>query len=148
VLIRQLEGVSTVCDRILGVAAVDLVAGESSIRTQILTSAAAVPTDAVRVAKPRDPDSIADGMITHLGANALHAADNLMPGHDRNLWIGQLAIDNVEIGATDAARLYLHENLGRAGRRDLSIDSLQRASAGTEKRHGAHVSIMTTSLLV
>jgi hypothetical protein len=52
-------------------------------------------------------------------------------GHDRQPRVGQVAVGDVEIGATDAARAHLDEEL--AGQRDWSL-ALDRDEPGSRPR--------------
>ncbi len=62
------------------------------------------------------------GEALDLRAERLDAADDLMPEDERQLRLGQLAVDDVEIGAAHAAR------------RDLSRAAAVRAPAGAARR--------------
>src|ERR1700690_3432602 len=68
-----------------------------------------------RVAEPGHPDANA-GLEADPLANRVNAADNLMSWHNGKLGIRQFAVDDVEIGAANAASLDPHANLTRSGR--------------------------------
>ena len=54
--------------------------------------------------------------------------------------VGEVAVDDVEIGAADTAGLNLNEELSRAWDGDLEIDRLEFARAGLHQRHRVHSS--------
>ena len=61
VAFRQMEAVARVGDRVRGVAAVDLVAGEARAVAEIFAAVAAIGAGAVGPAEPRHADAVADG---------------------------------------------------------------------------------------
>ena len=70
-------------------------------------------------------------------ADRLDAADDLVPRHDRQLGIGQLAVDDMQVGAAYAAGLDPNPNLPRSGRRIGPLLHHQ-PFAGPPEDHGAH----------
>ena len=90
------------------------------------------------MAEPGDADARA-GLEAHAIAGRLDAADNLMSRHDGQLRVGQLAIDHVQIGATDAAGFDPNANLARSRR---WVGPLLHAEPIMQpvQDHGAHVS--------
>src|SRR5438309_283482 len=50
-----------------------------------------------------------------------HPPDDLVAGHDRQLRIGQLAIDHMQIGSADAAGRDLHQDFAGARRRNRPL---------------------------
>jgi hypothetical protein len=85
----------------VGIAAVDGVAGEDGVVAEILQPGAAKPAIAVDAADPGDADARADG--ERGGSTLDHLADDLMAGNDARLQRLEIAFDDVEIGAADAA---------------------------------------------
>src|SRR5688500_15388816 len=71
VAIGQMKAVARVCDRVRGIAAIDLVAGKARAIAEILLSVAAIGAGAVGRPEPRHADPVADGEPLHLGANRL-----------------------------------------------------------------------------
>jgi len=59
-------------------------------------------------------------------ADCSHAADDLMPGHDRKLRIGQFAIHDMQIGAADTASFDGDEDLAGARLRNRPLAQHQR----------------------
>ena len=62
-----------------------------------------------------DPDAVSGGVLLDALADLVHHADDLVPEDERELRVGQLAVDDVEVGAADAARQHPDAQLSRAG---------------------------------
>ena len=67
-----------------------------------------------------------------------HLADHLVAGDERQLRLGELAVDDVEVGATDAAGEHLDLHLAARG---LGLGRLERRErpALLLKHHRAHL---------
>ena len=100
VAIGQGKAKALVGNRILGVAAVEVVAGELRAVAKILLAGPAIATLSVGPAEPGDPDS---PVLTD------DRADDLMTENERQLRLRQLPVDDVQIGAADPAHVHLHE---------------------------------------
>ena len=81
-----------------------MIAREAGVRTKILAPAFAVVTLAAHVAEPRDAHAVADGQMRHAVPQHVDQADDLVTGDDRHLLGRQVAVDDVKVGATHAAR--------------------------------------------
>ena len=94
-------------DGVLGIAAVQVVAGEPRVVTEVLAAGTAEPAVAVRPAEPGNPDApiLADD-----------SSDDLVAEHERQLRVRQLAVEDVEVGPADAAGLHPDEQLPRPRR--------------------------------
>ena len=116
---------------VFGVAAVESVAGEAGRIAKIFTPRKAIRTLAACESQPGHTDSLAWGKSLDPLAKLRHVAHDLMPRHQRQLGMGQFAIDDVQIGAADAAGPDLHENLPRPGlrRRQLALDKRRHRSS-------------------
>ena len=92
---------------------------------------------AAGMAEPSDADARRRGLQADAFADRLDPADDLVPGDDRQLRVGQFAVDDVQVGAADAAGLDPHADLAsaRLGRRPL-LD--RQPFAGPTQNHGAH----------
>ncbi len=139
VLRGQREDVAMVGDGVFRVAAVDLVAGEAGAHAQVFAAALAIGTHAARPADPRHADALAGRETIDAGADRGDDADDLMAEHEGQLGMGQFAVEDVQVGATDAARTNLQEHLpvarlrhGQLGRHERGVCCLQD--------HRAHVS--------
>ena len=73
----------------------------------------AIGTDAAGVAEPRNADTLADVQVLDACADGIDPANDLMARDDRNLRVGQFAIDDMQIGAADAAGGDLNPYLAR-----------------------------------
>ncbi len=91
----------------LGVAAVDGVAGEDGMVAEVLHVVAAEPAIAVDAADPGDADARACG--EHRGCAFDNFADDLMAGDDAWMERREIALDDVEVSAADAAGEDLEE---------------------------------------
>ena len=85
------------------VAAVAVVAGERGIVAEVLAAVAAIGAVAAGAPEPRNADSSADREALDVRPRPQDPADNLVAGHDRRPHVGQLAVDDVQVGAADAA---------------------------------------------
>jgi hypothetical protein len=81
--------------------------------TQIFPVHHAIGTDAAGVAEPRNADTLADVQVLDLYADDIDPANNLMARDNRNVRVGQLAVDDMQIGAADAAGAHLNPYLAR-----------------------------------
>ena len=100
-------------NRVLGVPTVDVVAGESSVVAQILAPRRA-GTRTPRMSMPshemptRSPTS---AWVSTATPTPTTSPTILMAGSERQLGMGKLAVDDVQVGATQAACPHLHEDL-------------------------------------
>jgi hypothetical protein len=65
-----------------------------------------------------------------------------MTEHERELGVGQLAVDDVEIGSTDPARLNIQAHLSGSGLGSRKL-GLAKKAAGTAEDHRAHRPLRT-----
>src|SRR5580658_6365453 len=98
-----------------GVAAVARKAGKERRVAQVLAPAPAIGAMPAGMAEPGHADARA-GRERDPFARSLDPAYDLMPRNDRQLGVGQLAVDDMQIGAADAAGLDAQPNLPRPGR--------------------------------
>ena len=68
------------------------------------------------MAEPGHADALADGEAGNFVADRIDRSDNFMAGHERQHGFRQLAIDDMQIGSTDAAGENSQPHLARAGR--------------------------------
>ena len=115
VAVGDREAEALVGDRDLGVAAVDVVAGELRVVAEVLAAAAAVAALAVGPAEPRHPDPLARGELLRPLPRLAHHADDLVAHHQRQLRLGEVAVEDVEVGAADAAGADLELDLAGTG---------------------------------
>ena len=103
VLVRQRQAVALVGDDPLRVAAVEVVAREARRLAEVLAAGEAVAARPVGPAEPGHAEP----------APVLVAADDLVPGNERELRVRQLAVDDVEVGAADTAGRHAQQDLSR-----------------------------------
>ena len=65
-------------------------------------------------------------------ALAGHDADDLVAEHDAAAGKRELAVEQVQVGAADAAGAHLQQQLARAGLRHVALDGPQRAPGRVE----------------
>ena len=82
---------------------------------EVLAAAAAVAALAVGPAEPGDPDPVARHETLGLLPRRAHGADDLVPHHQRQLRLGEVAVEDVEVGAADAAGMNRDLDLAGTG---------------------------------
>jgi len=133
---RETEAV--IRPRQLGVAPVDLVAGEACTAAKVLTPAQTVFARAAGPAQPRHADPVAHREAGRRRARGHDPADDLVSGHPRKHRGGKLGVDDVEIGAADAARRHADQDVAVADLWRIHLVEPQRL-AGLEEPHRPHV---------
>ncbi len=138
--------------RVLGEAAVDVPAGEQRVLAEVLLAARAEPAGPVGLVQPRHADAVAGGERRRArlaarsdelraGPERHHLADDLVSGDDGRAVRRQLALQDVQVGAADAAGQHPQEDLARTrlGHRQLD-EPERRLRRGSRRRqlHRAH----------
>jgi hypothetical protein len=120
---RDREAEARVRDRILGVSAVDLVAGKPCRLAQVLSSRSAESALAARPSHPRhaDPASRLDPGRPRLDLENL--AHYLVSGDQRQLRIREISVHDVEIGSANPAGPHPQQDL--TGLDPWSLDLLE-----------------------
>ena len=136
-LLRQGKAKAGVGDRVGGEAAVPRVAGEQRPVAQVLAVAAAIGAYAAGTAEPGHADARTDRRGGYAGPMGRDPPDDLVPGHDRQLGVRQIAVDHVEIGAAHPAGLDLDQDFSRARRRHRPLTHHQ-GRAGPVENHRTH----------
>ena len=127
----------------LGVAAVAGVAGEDRPRAEVLASRGAVAALAAGPAEPRDPDPVAGSEALRPGPRPDHLGDHLMAEDQRQLRLGQFGVDDVEVGAADAAGDHPREQLA-APRLRIGDLGLHERLPGTLEDDRPHACLSTS----
>src|SRR5262245_22595431 len=104
-------------DGVLGISAVERVAGQARAIAEVFTSGPAIGAFATGPAEPRHADAVADSEAFDAVALAFHDADDFVSWHERQLRIAQLAIDDVKISPAHAASAHAEQKLVRPKRR-------------------------------
>ncbi len=145
---REREAEPRLGARVLSIAPVQLVAGEDRLDAQVLSARSTEATRAARVAKPGDADAVAfaeaGAVLRRLRTQPFHRANDLVAGHDRQPGLGQLAVDQVQVGPADAAGANAHDQIAWAGLGDVPLDRLER-SARPLQHHCAHANLSRAS---
>ena len=145
--VGQRVGVRLVDDRVLGVAAVDVPAGEARREAEVLASGGAEATRAARVRKPWHADAVTQSPPQRARSELVDDADDLVARRDAGAVHRQVTLGHVEVGAADAADTHAQPDLARRRFGDFLVDPHQRAAvdrAGSfdlprQHRGGAHV---------
>src|SRR5436190_2070757 len=119
-------------DESIGVPAVDRPSREVGVLAEVLLAPAAVRARPVGAVEPGDADALADVQLVAAGAEPVDETDGLMPGHDRQVRELEVALDDMEVGATAPARVHADAHLARSGLGHLSLDERERA--GSDRR--------------
>ena len=133
----QRKTVGRVGDGMGRIAAIARVAGEERIVAQIFARAQTVGAMPAGMAKPGNADPLSKRETGHARTDRLDAPDDFVAWNDRKLRLGQFAVDDMEIGAANAARLDLEPHFADAGRRDRPLLHDERR-VGPRQDHGFH----------
>jgi hypothetical protein len=85
--------------------------------TQVFLTPLAVLAAAVGITQPGHPDAITSLEAMDMLTFFCDRANDLVPHDERKLWIPQIAIQYVQIGAAYPAGMYLEQDLVWAGNR-------------------------------
>src|SRR5689334_18664127 len=131
VVVRASDGkaIARVRDAELCVSAIDVVAGEPRALAEILAAGRAVDTFAAGPAQPRNANAIASSK-SRVAGRLGDGSDYLVAEHQRQLRPSQLAVEDVQIGPADRARVHTDQQLAvsRDRRRDFTFS---QPGAGT-----------------
>ena len=131
------EAVAFVGDAVVAVAAVQGVAGEARVRAQVLPPAPAIAAGAAGPAEPGDADALPFAEPLDARAERRDAPHDLVPRHDRQPRLGQVAVHHVEIGAADPAGRNTNQDFARAGLGHRPFLQGERGAIAAIN-HGAH----------
>ena len=87
--------------------------------------------------KPGDPDTLAGLEASRLRPARLDYPDDLVSGNHRRPSGLELALDDVKIGAADAAGAHLHPDLAVGGKRIFPLLQLEACPRG-QQHHRTH----------
>src|SRR5205823_7696092 len=117
ITLGQCKTEAFVGDAKLGIAAVDVIAGEARVHAKVLETAAAESAGLVDRAKPGDADAITSRKPLRALAGRLDPADDHVTDHERKLGFAQLTVDDVEVGATNRADRDTNQDLAASRHR-------------------------------
>ena len=89
---------------VLGEASVDLVAGEARAARRDSPARRQIAACSARAPEPGHPDAVADAEALGAFAHGIDDADDLVPGHQRQLGLAELAVHDVQVGAAERRR--------------------------------------------
>ncbi len=116
--IGQGQAVARIGQRVLGVAAVQLVAREAGVLAQVLASAGAKTALPASPAQPGHTDPLPQAPVAlHIRPQACDPGHDLMARHHGQYRVGQLAIQQVQIGTAHTTGLHRQQQLTRTGNR-------------------------------
>jgi len=120
-----------------GKSTITAVTGEKWFVTKVLAAEPAIAAVSAGMCQPRHTDALTDIEATHIDPGPLDDADDLVARHDRQFRQRQFAIDDMQVGAANRARLDTQDKLGRPR---FGIRSLLRAQRlpGCTKNHRTH----------
>src|SRR5262249_34599105 len=118
--------------------AVDLIARKSRPATQVLPAGQAELAGAARIAQPGNADAIARQEVLDACADIDDAADDLVARDDRYGDVGQIAIDDGQVGPADPARRHRKDELAWSWLRRVALDRFDRPRALACQRHRSH----------
>jgi len=98
---------------------------EACVVAEVFAAGLAVAAFTARPREPWHANAIAAGEPVDAGAGLGHRADDLVAGNDRGACVRQLAVDDMEVGAADAARVDLHQDLPRSRGRIAQFHPLE-----------------------
>jgi len=131
------EGEAGIGDRGGGEAAVARVAGEEGVVAEVFLVARAIGADAAGPREPWNADALADAEGIDAGAEFIDAADDFVAGNDGEFWVGEIAIDDMQVGAAYAAGGDFYADFAGAGAWVGEIGPLQ-GEAGFVEDHCIH----------
>jgi hypothetical protein len=134
--IRERDGEIGTGDGVLGIAAVDGVAGEDGRVAEVFVTAETIGTGAVDASEPGDADAGAGGQ-----AASDDFANDLVPWDYVRAQRGEFTLHDVEVGAADAAGADFDEYMTRAGLGMRDVDDFEGPrgnGSGRGEDGGAH----------
>ena len=137
---RKRKAEPRVGDRVLGVAAVELVAGEACAVAQVLAPGPAKTAYPAAPPQPWHSHPLVRRESLDARAGRYHGADDLVAQHERQLRVRELAVGDMEIGAAHAARLHGEQDLARTGLGAREVSGAEGVARGVDE-HGTHVRI-------
>jgi hypothetical protein len=121
-----------------GIAAVARITSEQGAIAEIFPPIAAVSALPAGSAKPRHADALPDVKRIDAVPHHFDAADDFVTRHDRKFGIGQLAINDVQVGAAHPARRHANSDFADCRPRLGRLHKLKRR-ARPFQHHCLHV---------
>jgi hypothetical protein len=99
---------------------------ESGSLAEVLSPRATVLAFSASPAEPRDADAITDFESFHRASDLHHLPNDLVPQHERESWVGEIAVGDMQISSAHAAGRDCEEYLARSGFGLPDVRFLQR----------------------
>ena len=112
---RKREGEVSISHHMGRKATVACIAGEERPVAEILSVGRTIRTATAGVPQPGNVDAYAGSRPRDAATKRIDDPDDLVAGNDRQLRIGQFAVDDAQIGPADRAGLDAHTNFTGAG---------------------------------
>src|SRR5581483_7649345 len=129
---RQREAKASIRDDLLRIAPIDRVAGEAGILTEVLLAGTAMAAESAGLREPGDTHPLAAAKASDRRARLGHPPHDLVAGSDGIVDAGQLAIEEVQVGAAHAAGLYPDADLVLTDRPQRNLVEPKRRARGRE----------------
>ena len=131
------KAVLRVRHRVIGIAAIDVVAGEPGRIAQVLSLHAAIAAAPAGMSEPGHADPVSGRERRHLRPDRNDLADDLVTGHDRQTGLGEVTVDDVQVGSAHAAGRYPDQHLPLIRHRHVALLQTE-GRAGPVKNHRLH----------
>ena len=118
-------GVLLFDDDVLGVTAVDVPSREPGRDAEVLACARAEPAHSAGVGEPRDADAITLGEAARARTEAVDDPDDFVAGRDAGTARREVALGEVQVGATDPAGEHSYSDLQPSGSGDRPVDEYE-----------------------
>ena len=135
--LRHQKAVPRIGQRLLGEAAIDRVAREARAVAEVLAAAAAEAAAAAGPAEPGNAHTLPQAEACDAAAKLQHRTDDLMAEHQWEFRLGELAVDDVQVGAADPTDVNLQRQLALTGLTVRKIGFLQGSPDAVE-HHRTH----------
>jgi hypothetical protein len=113
--LTEREREARISDRRRRVAAIARESREYRMIAQIFPMHHAVGTNATGVAEPRNADTLANAQALDFGTDRVDTAYDLVARDNRNVRVGQFAVDDMKVGTANSTGTHLDSYLARPG---------------------------------
>jgi len=135
--LRKRKGVGRIGDGVAREPPIPRIAGEERGIAEILAVLHAVRAVAAGLSEPGNANALADPAPSHSFADGFDASDYLVPRDERQLDVGEIAIDHMQIGPTNGARFNRDADLAGSRRWKGAFFQLQ-TGAQCVQNHRLH----------
>jgi len=136
--LRQMKAVTAVGDRALGVTAIDRIPRNTRFIAQILATGETVTAVTTGMAYPRHADPFTHAETAYSRPHRRNGADDFMARDHRPLWMGQFAVNQVQVGTANTACVDIDQQLARSGHRIWNLQ-VPQGTPGIVEYHCPHL---------